>query len=608
MTLDQLLADAESRVPHDGPPEAFSAALLAALVNGSPVVRAAIWSVEPAEVQQSFEIGAGRETPIASDALRSLSPGAVRFDLLAESSEGNATIQSLCRAELIDERSIVVEVVGPEAAIDEDVILSLTEVLADLSRRALLRRLVQERSGFDQLLGLTSQLLSASTEDRVSAAFAHDAVTLAYCDRVSVCRRTGRRAWQLVAVTGVTTPNARATEVRRVCQIVRATQERDESSGATAEVDDIGSAADESASVDVVPIPRETGWTKAGWAVVFETMAESDAVLATAPSVALVQDRRAMLCDQLTRAIDTAKSRRWQPRWFGGRASAWRRAVTVCALLGIVAWLVLGEKRFDIDVVGEAQPREKRLLFAPEDGVIRNVFVEEGAQVEAGRKLLVLSNDDLELRREALVGDLAAATTRLAALESMRVGNERENAASIAAEKAEVEVKIQSLQTQLTALGQRIDAMTMVAPINGQLYRDGQIAELVHRPVQRGQFLAEIVDPNSPWIVELTIPEEDVRHVLDRWSDRDAPPVVRFYFETSPEDVIEGVLDEIEPTIALNESGTLQSTARVLVDTPPAENVRVGVGVVAAIDCGQRKVGFVYLRRLLEAVRRQFVF
>ena len=278
----------------------------------------------------------------------------------------------------------------------------------------------------------------------------------------------------------------------------------------------------------------------------------------------------------------------------------------VIAVCAVAASLFLVKQELRIEAYGELVPADRLFVFAPEDGTIESVNINDGAAVVPNTELCVLSNDNLQVQFEGLHGELSATTARLVAIEALK-GRPSSTGQDglLSAEQLELQERLASLRKQVAIMQQRLGTLTMKSRMNGRVYGDRLRELLTHRPVQRGQFLFEIADPHSLWQLELHVPELDIRHVLNA-SDQTKGrlPAVSYALETSPEITRKAQLTSVASSTELQTDGKLSTLVVVDVGEEGFSSERPGTGVVAYIQCGQHRLGYVWFRKIIEFVQR----
>lgn len=545
-----------------------------------------LWKTHQREVASLGWLGDSEPDADTQSKVASVGVGDVAV-LPAESSSDRRRL--LAGATLVGDHELVLDVTESDQAVDEDLLIQLADVFADLQRRRMLERHLQHSDRENSLAALVAQLHGSLDPQVIANTLATDGAAVLDCRRVAVARRIGSRRWELAATTGVSQPNQRSDAARQICQWV------ENAASGTQQPSD-----ENTACRVIVPLGKSKQWQDATWAAVFENEIE-------------FSESQLSHIDRICRhaVIGYANSDTLARSTFAGQLSRiWRSVLRpraamlllVPALALVALWLVPAELR--IEVYGELVPVSRRFVFAPDDGTIADIFVDDGGEVTADMTLCVLENEDLQVQREAIDGELATAVARLAAIDAMRGDRDARNDTQLSAEQVELTEKTASLTRQAQILNQRIADLNVVARMDGQVFGDRLKQLLFGRPVQRGQYLFEVADPKSGWQLDLRVPEADARHVLNAIASSDTNLPVSFALETSPETFRQTHLQSLAASTELDAAGTLSTLAVAQVDGEGYQDQRPGSGVVAYISCGRFSAGYVWFRKVIEFVQR----
>jgi hypothetical protein len=128
---------------------------------------------------------------------------------------------------------------------------------------------------------------------------------------------------------------------------------------------------------------------------------------------------------------------------------------------------------------------------------------------------------------------------------------------------------------------------------------------LMRRPVQTGQALMTVVDPQGPWELELYLPERRLKHV-------DSVAIeslqVTFMLSTLPGREFTGRVVEIERSAEVRGEDGNTVLVRVTFDTAEMPPLRSDTTVTAKVHCGHRSLGFVWFCDLIEAAQTKVLF
>jgi multidrug efflux pump subunit AcrA (membrane-fusion protein) len=287
--------------------------------------------------------------------------------------------------------------------------------------------------------------------------------------------------------------------------------------------------------------------------------------------------------------------------------------LTVAFVVAVAGLLAVVPADFSIEVRGTLQPKVRRHLFAPADGVVESVLVEHGANVAQGEPLLLLRDPRLDLDYSRVSGELQTAQARLAAVQARRSSRNiapdaREEARQLAAEEEQLKEQVRGLDAQQRLLGELRNELRVASPIRGVVLTWNATDTLQDRPVKQGQLLVTVADPTSPWVLELRVPDADVGHLLAaQRRGRSALPV-SFLLATDPAVTHEGEIERVAlaTDIAGDDSPGALTVVR-LAKEPPSD-ARAGISVTARIHCGRKPIGYVWLHDLIDAIRTQVFF
>jgi len=293
----------------------------------------------------------------------------------------------------------------------------------------------------------------------------------------------------------------------------------------------------------------------------------------------------------------------------------WRNIMTGAAILAVIgAVLILTPADFTIEGSGTLQPVEQQNIFASADGVVDQILVHQGAQVQAGSPLIILRDSDLELEFSRVHGEILTAQKRLAVIQSARLelkatdANALLQANRLTAEQEELNERLKSLQEQLALLKNQQDALTLKSPLPGEVLTWDFQEKLLARPVQRGQRLLTVADLKGPWILKMQVPDTEIGHILAAQRQSQKPLNVSFLLLTDPDQTHQGTIETIAATAEPDAEGNPTVQITVKLDHESITGLRPGASVLPQVDCGTRSLGYVWLRRLFETIQREVLF
>lgn len=505
------------------------------------------------------------------------------------------------------------------------------ELAADYHHRRELRQLRRRESAVEQFDELVARIHASLDPAETAYCIANDGRHWIGCDRVSVVEVRGRRG-RVIAVSGVDHVDRRSEEVRRLAQLADAAAAGREPLYWSGNDDRLAPqlAAALEAYVDrtharrlaVVPLceGRRDKTPSEGVAPVGVLVAESF-------DEQIDAERFRFRVDDVARHGASALSKSLEHHglpllwmWTAlGRFSAMlrRHRVGTLLLVGLLiattALLALLPVDFAVEAEGSLQPRLRRNLFAPADGVVEQVRVDHGDPVSRGAEVLRLADDKLEFERARVAGELQTAQARLGAVRAKRSsgrnpGDAREGEQQLAAEEEQLKQQIAGLREQQVLLDKLHDDLRVTSPIDGRVLSWNTRETLQDRPVKQGQQLLTVADPQGPWMLELRVADDDVGHVLSAQEELRHDLAVSFLLATEPSVTYRGRIEEVAHVTDTSDGGAPTALLTVELEGTPPPDPRSGAGVVARIHCGRRPVGYVWLHELIDAVRSRVLF
>ncbi|MCI0358479.1 MAG: GAF domain-containing protein, partial [Planctomycetaceae bacterium] len=214
-----------------------------------------------------------------------------------------------------------------------------------------------------------------------------------------------------------------------------------------------------------------------------------------APRLDLVYEHSARA---LSNAIDH-NSLFLMPLWRAIGKSAWvvqartlpKTVTIVAAITALILAMVFVPYTYRMSAKGALEPKDKQEVFAPMPGDIIEVKVDHGAVVSEGQELLVMRNQDMELRLEEARGLLKAEGERLSAAQSQYSSSSQKATESdrnkMLREIQDAQLKVQIQLEKVKLLTAQQTRLTVRAPITGKVITWDARRLLQNRPVETGQ-------------------------------------------------------------------------------------------------------------------------
>ena len=180
---------------------------------------------------------------------------------------------------------------------------------------------------------------------------------------------------------------------------------------------------------------------------------------------------------------------------------------------------------------------------------------------------------------------------------------------------AESEQKLSSLQAQQAIVNAKVADLEVKSPIDGQVVTWDLKERLEGRPVQRGQSLLRVANPDGQWELDLHMPDDRMGYVAraekQAAESRHEELSVAYILATEPGTTLQGKVKEVQNSAEIRE----KDEGNVVVikvainenEIDPA-NVREGTTVTGKVHCGRRPVGYVWFHDLLAFLQAKVFF
>ncbi len=285
--------------------------------------------------------------------------------------------------------------------------------------------------------------------------------------------------------------------------------------------------------------------------------------------------------------------------------------LVVAMLVATAYWTVVTPAQFEISARGVLEPKIQRRVFAPANGMISDVAVRRGDAVTTETVLLKMQDKDLNFEEVRINGELQTLEAELSTVRTKRIqgaeqGDPKDDH-ELAAREKQIQHQCESYRKQLAILANKRADLSVTSPISGVVIEGDLQRNLAKRqPVVRGQRLLVVAETEGEWRLRLQVPDERMKHLLDRVKRDDAPVTVRFMLASHPGRMYEGRLDKIAMAAQLGPDNRPAVEVTASFDREQIEELRAGADVAARIDCGERSIAYVWLHGLIERIRLQF--
>lgn len=584
--LQAILENAVRRQPAGFADELLPALTVKELAAGFGLTTAELWSVDGTVIESAGSSVAGdlQVEPDATTRGRVEAAAAAPGQLFEERFEGQAALRQTLGIEAATGWLLVLELYG--TAIPVGLAESAVEILADLFRRSRLGVLRRFRAGIERLEQMLPALYGAPSESALGGILSADLPAVLGCSRACVCRREAA-GWRMESATGADGVNERAEAVLRICRAVEEHAKR-QSGGALAELPQGGTQL-------VFPLSSTGVWSESARALVVEFSA------AAKPDRELLKRVLLQIRGALRNLSTESRNRGIGPA--GRSVFLSQLPLMIAGTAVVILALALFPMELRVSATGRLLPSRRLQIHAPESGIVTLVAVRDGEPVSQGQLLMQLRSDELSLELETVLGQTAASEARLAAIEQLKASRSAD-IPLLTAEQAELSAGMESLQLRRRLIERRLEALAVRAEFSGRVYADDVAEQLTGKPLQRGQLLLELANPQGPWELQLEVPEREARHVMSAAAE--GSPMISFFSESAPGTVHTAHVSRISESAVINGAGQLMLRVRadLASETFGGMQERPGAGVRAEIACGKKSLGYVLLRRFVEFVQR----
>ena len=283
-------------------------------------------------------------------------------------------------------------------------------------------------------------------------------------------------------------------------------------------------------------------------------------------------------------------------------------AIALLTILGLVMAFVQTDFRMACE--GQLMPVTHRNVFANVDGVVKEVLIEHGDDVDEGQPLIQIGNLELDQQMQVAIGKINELTEVIAAARTtMSNRNARSNDDAQQENVAAMKAQLASAELELELLQEKSKRLSVVSPIAGKVVTYNVRDTLTNRPVQRVESLLEVADINGDWMLELSLPDRKIGHVLTAFEQSDDKQLpIEFILAADPDRTYHGVLNEVGYAMMMTPEKGQCMTLKVSIEDPDFALKQLRSGASAYIHCGERSVGYAWFHSAWEFVQTKILF
>ena len=305
---------------------------------------------------------------------------------------------------------------------------------------------------------------------------------------------------------------------------------------------------------------------------------------------------------------------------FRGRALP--KTVVVLGVATIILLsLLLVPADFNLKAEGSLEPVQRSDFYVTVKGVVKDVHVTSGQVVKPGDLLVTLESHEITQELIDVEGELdnilereKESTLRLLTDERLPLQERMspEERDRVWAELSSIAVDKANLQKQLAEVLERASRLRITSTMAGQVATWDIEERLKGRPVEEGQLLVTVFDPDGGWQLELKLPDKRMGHLTEaqlKLDEGDQLPVT-YMLSSEPGVTRDGHLEHIQPVAEVDEEKGHSLRLRVAIDADDADkpilDPRPGATVTGQVHCGRRSLGFVWFHDVGETVAKKW--
>ncbi|MDO4628660.1 MAG: HlyD family efflux transporter periplasmic adaptor subunit [Planctomycetia bacterium] len=516
----------------------------------------------------------------------------------------------------------------------------MSELAVEFLRTGQLRNLADRQLLWNRVEEFVKTIHESLDPYQTAYTIANEGRRLIECDRVSIAIRRGNRC-RVEAVSGQDLFDKRSNAIRLLNRLATAVVSVEEplwysgdTSNLAPQVEKIvDEYVDESHSKAVVVIPlieplreedkedykkRMDNKKKPIGALIVEQIENSALQSTLRQRVELVEKHA---CVALNNSLEH-NNLFLMPVWRAIGRWSWvmkartlpKTILVLIILLTLLVGLFVFPYKFEVEAEGQLIPVDKAEIFAQMDGDISDVNVVHGQVVQPGTQLVTLRNVEFEEKVTKLKGEMVRTNSQRASKTALlRQAADKMEQSRLAGEINELNVALEYYAREMALLQRQQQNLVVKSQIGGIVVTFDVKEKLENRPVQRGQVLMEVANPNGEWEIELYMPEKRIGLIREAQKDLaeqfpDGDLRVTFILASQPDEKLTGKIVEIHKTAEVREEKGNTVLVRVAFDKAQVPNPNMGASVTGKIYCGERSIGYVWFYDLIAFIQQKIIF
>jgi multidrug efflux pump subunit AcrA (membrane-fusion protein) len=289
-----------------------------------------------------------------------------------------------------------------------------------------------------------------------------------------------------------------------------------------------------------------------------------------------------------------------------------KTAIALALLAGLLLAAFSIKTDFQIEIRGELRPVKENNLFAPVDGIVEQLFVKHGDQINAGEEVLRLRSPELEKELARIQGEIRTARRKYESIETALTqigGGSAQDfvlQTNLAADLEEQKQVIANFQSEQRFFEKRLEELVVHSNATGQVVTWNLEQTLKSRPVRRGESLMRIADVDGQWHLVFEVPDQKFGYLQRAGEASNQKLDIEFVLATNPEEEYSGQIVATANTSQLNQYNETVVRMYGQFDRSSIAQLRPGAVVTARAYCGQKSIAYVWTYELVDSVKRRF--
>lgn len=271
------------------------------------------------------------------------------------------------------------------------------------------------------------------------------------------------------------------------------------------------------------------------------------------------------------------KTEKMSKNFFGPQKSLLKLSTILVSILFL--WIIFGKLEYKVESVTNLQTDNISYVSAPFDGIVQEVFVDSGDDVEKGKKLLAFDDKEMILKKLEINADLIRYDTEAEKARSQR---------KLADMQIALAKKEQS-EANLKKLNYFLEKAELKSPFDGIII-EGDKEKLLGSPFSKGDILIQIAKPTDLY-AKLKVQEEYIDEIK-------VGQIAELNLLSRPHEYFNVKVEKIIPMANVDDENGNVFTIKVVFLDEVKPWMRPGMSGIAKIKIEQRPVYWILTHKI----------